>query len=73
MTIRSCRESLESCKRLGYQAVTCKGGGGSDANVMAPSRDQADRISTGMTKAHTTGETLKIDDLNKCAELVLDL
>ena len=26
-----------------------------------------------MTKVHTTGETLKVEDLNKCAELILDL
>lgn len=71
--IRSCRESFESCKRLGYQAVTAKGGGGSDANVMALHGIKPIVLSTGMTKVHTTGETLKIDDLNKCAELVLDL
>ena len=64
---------FESCKRLGYQAVTAKGGGGSDANVMALHGIKPIVLSTGMTKVHTTGETLKIDDLNKCAELVLDL
>ena len=26
-----------------------------------------------MTKVHTTDETLKVDDLNKTAELILDL
>ena len=74
MMIRSCRESLESCKRLGYQAVTAKGGGGSDArNVMALHGIKPIVLSTGMTKCITTGETLKIDIWNKCAELVLDL
>ena len=53
--------------------MTAKGGGGSDANVMALHGIKPIVLSTGMTKVHTTGETLKIDNLNKCAELVLDL
>lgn len=64
---------FESCERLGLKAETEKGGGGSDANVMALHGIKPIVLSTGMTKVHTTGETLKIDDLNKCAELVLDL
>lgn len=64
---------FDSCARLGLQAETAKGGGGSDANVMALHGIKPIVLSTGMTKVHTTGETLKIDDLNKCAALVLDL
>ena len=62
-----------SCERLGLEAQTAKGGGGSDANVMALHGIKPVVLSTGMTKVHTTNETLKVDDLNKCAELVLDL
>lgn len=62
-----------SCERLGFEAQTAKGGGGSDANVMALHGIKPVVLSTGMTKVHTTNETLKVDDLNKCAELVLDL
>lgn len=62
-----------SCERLGYKPETAKGGGGSDANVMALHGIKPIVLSTGMTKVHTTSETLKVDDLNKCAELVLDL
>lgn len=62
-----------SCKRLGLTAETAKGGGGSDANVMALHDIKPIVLSTGMTKVHTTNETLKVSDLNKTAELVLDL
>lgn len=64
---------FDSCERLGYQAETAKGGGGSDANVMALHGIKPVVLSTGMTKVHTTSESLKVDDLNKTAELVLDL
>ena len=64
---------FESCKRIGCEPMTAKGGGGSDANVMALHGIKPIVLSTGMTKVHTTGETLKIENLNKCAELVLDL
>lgn len=62
-----------SCERLGLTAETAKGGGGSDANVMALHGIKPIVLSTGMTKVHTTSETLKIDDLNQCAALILDL
>ena len=64
---------FNSCGRLGYQASTDKGGGGSDANVMALHGIKPIVLATGMTKVHTTSETLKVEDLNKCAELILDL
>ena len=64
---------FDSCGRLGYQASTDKGGGGSDANVMALHGIKPIVLATGMTKVHTTSETLKVEDLNKCAELILDL
>ncbi|MCI8454577.1 MAG: M20/M25/M40 family metallo-hydrolase [Lachnospiraceae bacterium] len=65
--------TLESFERLGIKPVIAKGGGGSDANVMALHGIKAVVLSTGMAKVHTTSETITIDNLNKCAELVLDL
>lgn len=62
-----------ACGRLGIPASTEKGGGGSDANVMALHGIKSVVLSTGMTKVHTTEETLKVEELNKCAALVLDL
>lgn len=64
---------FDSCNRLGFKAETEKGGGGSDANVMALHGIKPIVLATGMTKVHTTNETLKVDDLNKCAALALDL
>lgn len=60
-----------ACGRLGIPASTEKGGGGSDANVMALHGIKPVVLSTGMTKVHTTEETLKVEELNKCAALVL--
>ncbi len=59
--------------RLGYKKTVMKGGGGSDANVMQLHGIKAIVLGTGMTKVHTTAETLKVEDLNRCAELALDL
>lgn len=64
---------MESVERLGYKKQITKGGGGSDANVMQLHGIKAIVLGTGMTKVHTTAETLKIEDLNRCAELALDL
>lgn len=64
---------FEACGRLGYEAGTAKGGGGSDANVMALHGIKPVVLATGMTAVHTTNESLKVDDLNKTAELILDL
>ena len=63
----------DASNRLGYNFSTAKGGGGSDANVMALHGIKAIVLGTGMTKVHTTAETLKVEDLNKCAELILDI
>lgn len=67
------KRCLASFERLGVEPVIAKGGGGSDANVMALHGIKAVVLSTGMAKVHTTSETLKIENLNKTAELVLDL
>lgn len=64
---------FDSCERLGYTASTANGGGGSDANVMVLHGIKPIVLATGMTKVHTTAETLKVEDLNKCARLILDL
>lgn len=62
-----------SCDRLGYQFTTAKGGGGSDLNVMALQGVKGVVLGVGMTKVHTTEESIKIEDLNKTALLCLDL
>lgn len=62
-----------SCGRLGYHFYTANGGGGSDLNVMALNGVKGVVLGVGMTKVHTTEECIKIEDLNKTAELCLDL
>jgi len=62
-----------ACGDLGLNFSTVKGGGGSDANVMAFHGFKSVVLGTGMTKVHTTDECLKVEDLNKTSELVLYL
>ena len=64
---------IDSCNRLRYQAFTADGDGGSDANVMSLQGIKSLVLATGMTKVHTTEECLKVEDLNRCAKLALDL
>ncbi|MBQ7796274.1 MAG: M20/M25/M40 family metallo-hydrolase [Lachnospiraceae bacterium] len=63
----------EACGRLGYRFYSEKGAGGSDANIMILHGIKPLVVGVGMTDAHTGNEFIKIDDLNKSAELVLDL
>jgi len=63
----------ESCGRLGYRFYSEKGAGGSDANVMILHGIKPVVIGVGISEAHTGNEYIKIDDLNKSAELILDL
>ncbi len=63
----------EACGRLDLPFSTAKGGGGSDANVMALHGFKSVVLGVGMTNVHTCEECLKVDDLNKTAALCLDL
>ena len=63
----------ESCGRLGYRFYSEKGAGGSDANVMILHGIKPIVLGVGIAEAHTGNEYIKIDDLNKSAELILDL
>ncbi|MCL2026839.1 MAG: M20/M25/M40 family metallo-hydrolase, partial [Leptospirales bacterium] len=48
-------------------------GGGSDANIFNKSRINVVNLSSGINKAHTTSEFIKIKDIIKGADLVLSL
>ena len=50
---------FESCRRIGCEAVTAKGGGGSDANVMALHGIKPIVLSTGMTKVTYNRRNIK--------------
>jgi tripeptide aminopeptidase len=47
------------------------GGGGSDANILNARGIAAVPISTGMAGVHTTGEHVALEDMARCARLVL--
>lgn len=64
---------LAAAERIGCKGFTAQGGGGSDANVYNQKGIESVVLGTGMTKVHTTQEYLKIENLEKTAELALDL
>ena len=57
---------------MGEDALVLKaGGGGSDANILNARGIAAVPISTGMEGVHTTDEQIAVEDMVRCAELVL--
>lgn len=63
----------DACERLGYPFCSEKGGGGSDANIMVLHGIKPLVVGVGMTKVHTGEEYITIEDLNRSAELIVDL
>ena len=64
---------LDAAERMGVKGFTALGGGGSDANIFNRNGIEAVVLGTGMTKVHTTEETLKVSNLNNIAELAYAL
>ncbi len=64
---------LEAFGRMGVEPLVTLGGGGSDANIYNQKGLQAVVLGTGMTKVHTTQETITVENLNRTAELALEL
>ena len=64
---------LSAFERMGIEPLVTQGGGGSDANIFNRSGIEAVVLGTGMTKVHTTEETLKVENLNNIAELAFQL
>ena len=64
---------LAAFERMGLTPVVTAGGGGSDANIYNQKGIPSVVLGTGMTKVHTKEETIKVDNLNKTAELCLEL
>jgi tripeptide aminopeptidase len=64
---------LAAFERMGLTPVVTSGGGGSDANIYNQKGIPSVVLGTGMTKVHTKEETIKVDNLNKTAELCLEL
>lgn len=64
---------LAAAERVGVKGFTALGGGGSDANIFNRNGIEAVVLGTGMTKVHTTEETLKVSNLNNIAEMAFQL
>lgn len=63
----------DACKNLGFEVDLVASGGGSDTNNFNLNGIPAVNLSAGMNNAHTVDENIKIDDLLKTAQLVLEL
>lgn len=64
---------LAAFERMGVTPLVTQGGGGSDANIYNQKGIPSVVLGTGMTKVHTKEETIKVENLNKTAELCLEL
>ena len=64
---------LSAFERMGIEPLVTQGGGGSDANIYNQKGIPSVVLGTGMTKVHTKEETIKVENLNKTAELCLEL
>ena len=60
-------------KAASIEPLVTQGGGGSDANIYNQKGIPSVVLGTGMTKVHTKEETIKVENLNKTAELCLEL
>lgn len=65
--------AMEAARSVGLEPELVVSGGGSDANVFNANGITAINLSTGVVKAHTTQEYVVIEDMVKCAELVIAL
>ncbi len=63
----------EAASRLGRQMKTKIGGGGSDANIFFEHGIVTGILGTGMTDVHTVRESIRLDDMVRSAELLLEI
>lgn len=62
-----------ACTQAGLEFGTCISGGGSDANIFNISGITAAVVGTGVKNAHTSKESIAIDDLISTAALLIGL
>lgn len=63
----------EACTNIGLESHTMKSGGGSDTNILNDNGITAVNLAVGMRLVHTLEEHIYIKDLEKVAELVLEI
>jgi tripeptide aminopeptidase len=64
---------MKTGQSLGLDMKTCASGGGSDANNFSAMGVKAINFAVGMNKVHTLEEYAVIEDMEKCAELILEI
>jgi tripeptide aminopeptidase len=60
----------EACRAAGAEPRTFRTGGGSDGNIFAGQGVPTLVLSSGMTDVHGTSESLRVEDLEKLADIV---
>ncbi len=65
--------AMEAAKRLGRELKTKPTGGGADANMFFAKGIITGVLGTGMSDVHTVRESVSLEDMTKCAELVLEI
>ncbi len=63
----------EAASNLGREMKIKMSGGGSDANIFFGNGIVTGILGTGMKDMHTVRETIRLDDMVKCAELLLEI
>lgn len=64
---------FEKCRNMGLKPWTTYTGGGTDANNFNANGIETAVIACGMENEHTTDESIRIDNLEKSAQLVFEL
>ncbi|NPV09589.1 MAG: M20/M25/M40 family metallo-hydrolase [Anaerolineae bacterium] len=64
---------LRVAERMGLEAATVKGGGGSDANVFNAQGMVCVNVSVGMGNSHAKDEYIRVDDLEQATGLLTEL
>ncbi|MDO5717969.1 MAG: M20/M25/M40 family metallo-hydrolase [Tissierellia bacterium] len=65
--------AIKACDNLGFETEIIESRGGSDTNNYNKRGISSVNLSIGQNKAHTVGESIKVDDLYKAAKLVKEL
>ena len=63
----------KASSRMGMEMVTRVGGGGSDANIFNDKGIAMAILGTGMEKVHTNEEHIRVADLSKTAEFLMEI
>lgn len=67
------QQIFAACRQIGVEPFTAATGGGSDANIFNQYGITAVNLATGMEKVHTVEERILLENLEKIADLTLEL